>query len=436
MGTAMGCTGSTDDSMARGINRLPASYKNAKPGMHCDGGCLYLQVTEGAERNRRRSWIFRYRLSGRKPRDMGLGSIFDVTLAEARERARQYRNLVKDGIDPIEHRNARVAENLAATARVMTFDAAADAYIRHHRAGWKNTVHAAQWPSTLKAYASPVLGKLSVADIETAHIRKVLDPIWHDKPETASRVRSRIEAVLAWSIVSGYRTGDNPARWRGHLDKMYPAKSKLRPVRHQKALPYAEMPTFLVELRQRTGMAALALEFAVLTCVRTADVRNASLADMDVQAKIWTIRALSKTGKEHRVPLSDAAVAVFERAHTMAHDIRGAVGKSELAFPNDVTGARLSENAMLAVLDRMGRRGQMTTHGCRSTFRTWAQEQTSFTWEVAEMALGHAVGSKVERAYARGDALKKRVAIMQSWANYLARPPQAGKGIPLQGRSG
>jgi integrase len=422
--------------MARGINRLPASYKNAKPGMHCDGGCLYLQVTEGAERNRRRSWIFRYRLSGRKPRDMGLGSIHDVTLAEARERARQYRNLVKDGIDPIEHRNARVAENLAATARVMTFDAAAEAYIRQHRAGWKNPVHAAQWVSTLKTYVSPVLGRLSVAEIETAHVRKVLDPVWHDKPETASRVRSRVEAVLAWSIVSGYRVGDNPARWRGHLDKLYPAKSKLRPVRHQKALPYMEMPAFLAELRRRTGMAALALEFAILTCVRTADVRNAKRAEVDLRAKTWTIRALSKTGKEHRVPLSDAAVAAFEKAHTIAHEIGGGVRRSELAFPNDVTGARLSENAMLAVLDRMGRRGQMTTHGCRSTFRTWAQEMTSYPWEVAEMALGHAVGTKVERAYARGDALNKRVAIMGSWANYLAKPQQPAAVIPISQNAG
>jgi integrase len=230
---------------------------------------------------------------------MGLGSINDVTLSEARERARQYRNLVKDGIDPIEHRNARVAENLAATARVMTFDAASEAYIRQHRAGWKNPVHAAQWVSTLRTYVSPELGRLSVAEIDTAHVRKVLDPIWHDKPETASRVRSRIEAVLAWSIVSGYRAGDNPARWRGHLDKMYPAKAKLRPVRHQKALPYAEMPGFMTELRQRSGVAALALEFAVLTCVRTADVRNAKRADIDLQSKTWIIPALSKTAKEH-----------------------------------------------------------------------------------------------------------------------------------------
>ncbi|MGO9672710.1 MAG: tyrosine-type recombinase/integrase [Methylocella sp.] len=408
--------------MARGINRLPASFKRLGPGMHCDGGNLYLQVTLGAADNRRASWIFRYALKGRKPRDMGLGSADDVTLSEARETAREYRNHIRQGIDPIGRRDAAIAQNLAASAAVMSFDEAATIYIRNHRAAWKSPVHAAQWGSTLKMYASPVIGRMSVAEIETAHVLKVIEPIWHEKTETAGRVRGRIEAVLGWATVSGHRKGENPARWRDHLDNLLPARSKVRAVRHQTALPYGIMPAFMSDLRQRSGMGALALEFAILTCVRTADVRNAKHADIDRAAAMWIIPLFSKTAAEHRVPLSTAALATFDRARAMATEIGGAVGRSEFAFPNDVTGAHLSENAMLAVLDRMGRKGEMTTHGCRSTFRTWAQEQTNFPWELAEMSLGHKVGNKVERAYARGDAFKKRIAIMQAWANFCDRP--------------
>jgi integrase len=364
---------------------------------------------------------------------MGLGSLNDVSLSEAREAAREYRNLVKQGIDPIGYRDAQIARNLAADVAVVTFDQAAESYIKQHRAGWRNPVHAAQWGSTLRAYASPVIGKMSVADITTAHMMKILEPIWQEKPETASRVRARIEKILSWATTSKYRAGDNPARWRDHLDNLLTAPSKLRKVKHQSALPYAEMPAFMAELRQRSGMAALALEFAILTCVRTSDVRNAKSADIDLATPMWTIPEMTKTAREHRVPLSTAAVSVFERARRISEEIDGDVGKSEFAFPNDVTGARLSENAMLAVLDRMGRRGVMTTHGCRSSFRTWAQEQTNFPWELAEMSLGHTVGDKVERAYARGDAFKKRIAIMQAWADFCARPQRAGKVIHLQG---
>jgi integrase len=201
----------------------------------------------------------------------------------------------------------------------------------------------------------------------------------------------------------------------------------VRAVKHQPALPYAKMPAFMAELRARNGMAALALEFAILSRVRTADVRNAKHADVDRSTQTWVIPEFSKTAREHRVPLSTAALAVFDKARDIAKGIGGKVGASGLAFPNDVSGDRLSENALLAVLRRMGRKGAMTTHGCRASFRTWAQEQTNFPWEVAEMALGHKVGTKVERAYARGDALKKRYAIMQQWANFLAGPSKSGK---------
>lgn len=402
--------------------------------MHCDGGGLYLQVSIGAAGNRCLSWIFRYTLSGQKARDMGLGSVNDVSLAEAREMARGYRKLVKQGIDPIKHRNAERAKNLAANVAAMTFDQAAESYIRQHRTAWKSAVHAAQWVSTLKTYASPRIGRMSVADIDTAHVMNVIEPIRQTKPETASRLRGRLEAVLGWATVSGFRKGENPARWRDHLDNLLPARGKVRAVRHQPALPYADMPRFMAELRNRQGMAALALEFAILTCVRTADVRMARHADIDRAAKMWVIPSLKKTGLEHRVPLSTAALAVFERARDMAKDIGGKVGRSEFAFPNDVTGAGLSENAMLGVIDRMGYGGQMTTHGCRSSFRTWAMEQTNFPWELAEISLGHTVGSKVERAYQRGSAFQKRIAIMQAWSNFCDRPADGGKVISIMAR--
>jgi len=355
--------------MARGINRLPASFKNLKPGLHCDGGNLYLQVSLGAS-GYNRSWIFRYWLKGRKARDMGLGSINDITLAEAREKAREYRKLVKEGIDPIIRRDADRAKNLAANIATMTFDQAAEIYIRQHRSAWKSAVHAAQWKATLRDHVSPKIGRMSVADIDTAHVMKALQPIWLTKPETASRVRGRIEAVLGWATVSGYRKGENPARWRDHLDNLLPAKGKVRAVKHQTSLPYADMPAFMAELRQRQGMGAAALEFAILTCVRTADVRNAKHSDIDRAAKMWIIPALSKTGAEHRVPLSTTALAVFDKARAHVKDIGGKVRASEFAFPNDVTGSRLSENAMLNLLERMGCKGTVTTHGFRSTFRT------------------------------------------------------------------
>src|SRR5262245_23228736 len=225
---------------ARQPGQLPKTYKILKPGMHCDGGNLYLQITEGEHGNRRLSWIFRYRLAGGKTRDMGLGSVNDLSLLQARENAREYRLLVKEGIDPIAQRGAQRAANIAANKAVMTFDQAAAAYIRQHFAAWTNPVHARQWPQTLRDYASPVIGQMDVAAIETAHVMKVLEPLWQTKTETASRLRGRIEAILGWCTVSGYRKGDNPARWRDHLDNLLPSKSKVAKVRHQTALPYQD----------------------------------------------------------------------------------------------------------------------------------------------------------------------------------------------------
>jgi len=436
--------------MARALARLSARrIYTAKPkgritrGAHkgkprdaillCDGGGLYAQITLGKEKNVRRSWIFRYQLSKDHPvRDMGLGPIDDIDLATARELARKYRGLIREGKDPIRERDAERARNLANSTAVMTFDKAAETYITQHRSGWKNPAHAAQWPASLKTYASPIIGKMSVADIDTPHVLKVLTPIWQTKPDTAKRVRGRIENILGWATVAGYRKDahghdkPNPARWRGHLQTSLAAPGKVRKVKHQASVPYVEMPPFIIELRERQGMAALALEFAILTCVRVSDVLNARPAHINRAERRWDIPHLSKTGAPHRVPLSDAALAVIDKAGEIASGIGGAIAASEFLFLNNVTGAALHRNALLAVLRRMGRKGVATAHGFRASFRTWAQERTNFPWELCELVLGHKVGDQVERAYARGDALKKRIAIMQQWANFLARPAKSG----------
>jgi integrase len=421
-----------EDEMARPIHRLSvAAVKNIKqPGLHADGAGLYLQVSIGADGFVRRSWIFRYQ-RGTRVRDMGLGPTHTHGLAEARELARACRQQLARNVDPIEHRRAERAGTAAKAVAVMTFDQCAEIYAREHRKGW-SPVHARQWSSSLAAYASPFIGRLSVADIGIEHVRKVLDPIWTTKPETASRVRGRVESVIAWAIVSGYRTGDNnPARWKNHLDKLLPPTGKVREVVRQPALPHAEMPAFMADLRTRKGMGALLLEFTILTAVRSTDARHARRQDVDRVARLWTIPKFSKTRSEHRVPLSDAALAVLDAAAKIASEVGGAVARSEFCFPNDVTGAALSENVMLETLRRMGVKGKMTAHGARSALRTWAQEMTNFSWEVAEMALGHKVGSKVERAYLRGSALEKRAALMQSWANYLAKPRAPAEVIPI-----
>jgi integrase len=400
-----------------------------------DGGNLYLQVSRGNTGNIRRSWIFRFQ-RGDRVRDMGLGSTADYTLREAREFANKYRKLHQQGKDPVIERNTEIARNVAAKG-AMTFDQAAEQYISTHKSAWRSKSHRDQWPSSLKTYASPKIGKMLVGDIDTEHVMQVLTPIWHDKVDTASRVRQRIELVLGWATAQGLRKDQhghdkpNPARWLGHLKNLLPPPTKVRKRKNQPALPYSEMPKFMAELRARNGIASLALEFAILCGVRTYDVRHAKRSDIDHAKRMWIIPAYSKTGVEHRVPLSKPTMVTVEKVEASSHDLGGAVAKSEYLFPNDRTGKPLSENALLAVIERMGRKGTMTTHGCRASFRTWMQEQTNFPHELAEMSLGHKVGDDVVRAYARGDALKKRIAVMESWANYLARPAGEGKVIPL-----
>ncbi len=402
--------------MAKTIGKLTALKvaRDLPVGMYADGAGLYLQVTGAGAK----SWIYRFSLRG-KAREMGLGSLSAVRLADARTKAAECRTLRQEGIDPIEARKVRQAEAALEDAKATTFKEAADRYIELHRAGWKNAKHAAQWTNTLSTYVYPTIGALSVQAIDTELVSKVLQPIWRTKPETANRVRGRIEKVLDWAKVRGLRQGDNPARWRGHLEIDFPARSKVKPVKHHAALPYAELPDFVVRLREQDGVAARALEFTILTAARTAEVIGATRDEADAAAKVWAVPAeRMKAGKEHRVPLSSRALAILRDATALQ------TGDDQFVFPGGKRGKPLSNMAMTAVLRRMGH-GGITVHGFRSTFRDWAAERTNFPNEVVEMALAHAVGDKVEAAYRRGDLFEKRRRLMAEWATYCNTPSAA-----------
>jgi len=385
--------------------------KLTKPGRYLDERGLYLQVISPTNR----SWLLRYvRIS--RERWMGLGPLHAFTLEEARERARRARQQLADGLDPIEYRNeqirARVAADTLLAAQSVTFEDAANQYFRFHGGKWKNSKHRAQFLSTLKQYAFPYIGKLRVADIDKTLVLKVLDPIWHSIPETANRLRGRIETVLNFALVRGYRSGENPARWKGYLDHALPARSQVRKGGHHRALPFKEMAGFMVELRQRDGIAARALEFTILCAARTGEVIGALWGEVDFEKGIWTIPATRmKAGREHRVPLTGSAIAILRalpREDGNPHIFIGPKAKG------------LSNMAMDAVLRRMNYKDRATTHGFRSSFRDWAAELSTFPPEIAEAALAHIVGDKVERAYRRGDVLLKRSEMMECWARYCA----------------
>lgn len=389
---------------AAGLTARQVSTQKA-PGMFADGAGLYLAVTSSGSR----SWIFRFQIKGRR-RDMGLGSVDHFPLAEARERAAAARRLVADGIDPIEHRAAQQAATAAATAKATTFRQCAEAYIDTMRPSWKNAKHAAQWGSTLETYVFPIVGHLAVGDVDTALVCKVLDPIWRTKTETASRVRGRVEAILDYAKVRGLRGGENPARWHGHLELTYPAKGEVAPVRHHTALPYAAMPTFWPRLQVQDGLGARALELAILTAARTGEVLGARWPEIDFDGRLWRIPAdRMKAGREHVVPLSDPAIALLRKL--------AAVCLGDLVFPGQVADRPLSDMAMAMTLRRM--KIDATPHGFRSTFRTWAGEQTSFPREIAEAALAHTQDDKTEAAYLRTDYLQKRRDLMAAWANFI-----------------
>jgi len=410
--------------MARHSNRLSAvKVKGQKlPGYFADGGGLYLQVTGDGEEQVSKSWIFRFALRGRA-REMGLGSVDDFSLKEARTKAVECRKLLHGGIDPIEQRKVERQRAALAEAKALTFAACAEAYIASHKAGWRNAKHVDQWINTLTTYAYPVFGKQPVQLVDVGLIMKVLEPLWTEKPETAGRLRGRIEAVLDWATVRGYRQGDNPARWRGQLQSLLPARGKVRRVVHHPALPYAEAGAFLASLRAQEGIAALALEFLILTATRTSETIGARWDEIDLDAGLWTIPATRiKAGKEHRVPLSTPALAILKQLRKTTD--------GEFVFPGCRAKRPLSNMAMLALLKRMSR-SDLTAHGFRSTFRDWASEQTNYPREVAEMALAHAVGDKVEAAYRRGDLFQKRQRLMEAWAGYCAKPA-GGKVVPIR----
>ena len=406
--------------MAHGINRLSArAVETSKSlGLIADGGGLYLQVSKSGAK----SWLYKFMLNGRA-REMGLGSLNAVSLADAREKAALCRSSLADGIDPIEARQADRSRNIAADQKTITFENAADAYIAAHESGWKNAKHASQWHNTLRADAYPVAGRLLVSDIDTAVVTQILRPIWDLKPETAGRLRGRIERILDWAAVSGYRQGQNPAQWRGHLDNLLPAKSRIHSVRHHPAMPYQEIGDFLLQLRERDGITALALEFLIYTAARTSEVRGAPWREFDLDSGIWTIPgSRMKEKKEHRVPLEDRPLEIVRELK------RNATG--DFVFPGEKPGKGLSDNALLSVLRRM--KIKETVHGFRSSFRDWAAEQTQGQREVAESALSHANANKVEAAYLRSDLFEKRRHLMNLWATHLDTPK--GKVVALNAR--
>ena len=411
-------------------------------GRYSDGGGLYLQVNESGSK----SCVFKFERTvrdgngqpKRKEHMMGLGGLATFGLAEARERARLLRQQIKDGIDPLAAKRTAKAERELAAAKALTFAQAAQAFYAQHEGQWRNRKHAAQFLSTLSTFAFPVIGNLSVAAIDTGLVLKVLEqkvdaergypagPLWQARPETASRLRGRIESVLGWATVRGYRQGDNPARWRGHLSEALPARSANGKVEHHAALPYAELPAFMADLRKREGVAAQALEFTVLTAARTGEVIGGARWDeIDLKAGVWTVPAgRMKAGKEHRIPLSSRAVELLK-------DLYREDG-NDFVFIGSQAGSGLSNMAMTTVLRRMGR-GGITVHGFRSTFRDWAAERTNFPNHVVEQALAHTISDKVEAAYRRGDLFAKRKALMEAWARYCEAPVSGGV-VPMRGR--
>jgi integrase len=401
-----------------------------KPGHYPVGGVpgLLMHVAPTGSKY----WVLRYSTgeirtsSTGKPfaarRDYGIGPYPEITLAQAREKAREVRGQLREGIEPVETRNAARAARKAERAKQLTFREAARKFLASKTREFKNEKHAAQWASTLKTYAFPVVGSLPVDRIELAHIVKILDGLWTEKTETATRVRGRIEAVLNWSIVSGFREAPNPAAWKGNLDAILPKPTKLKNVRHHRALPVSEMHGFMEALRKREGMAARALEFLVLTAARSGEVRGAAWAEMDMAAKTWTVPASRmKAGKDHVVPLTDDAVKLLK-------GLKRTEG-NDLLFPAP-RGGQLSDMALAAVMKRMD--VNAVPHGFRSTFRDWCSEFTNYPREVAEMALAHAIPSAVERAYRRGDLLAKRRLLMRDWCRFINAAMPTGDVLPIR----
>lgn len=397
----------------------PAVRNATRTGLHADGAGLYLSVTAKKAEGFSKSWLVRYTAPNGKRREQGLGSYPEITLAAARRIASAKREQARSGIDPIEVEHQARREAAREAAHAVSFRECAEAYLAANEGQWRNDKHRKQWRATLLTYAYPIFGDVSVSQIDTALVTRALDPIWTTKAETARRVRGRIETVLDWATVRGHREGPNPARWRGHLDKAMPKVSKASRVKHHAALPFADMPTFMTTLRRATGSSALALEFTILTAARTSEVLGARWSEIDLARRVWTVPAARmKTAREHRVPLSSAAIAVLDVLRPITDDVRSDVyhGERHIFVGGKREGA-LSNMALLMTLRRM-RRSDLTAHGFRSTFRDWTSEKTNFPGEVAEAALSHAISDRVEAAYRRGDLFEKRRHLMAAWGAY------------------
>ena len=397
-------------SKAKELSALAVQRLTA-PGMHAVGGVagLYLCVSSSGSR----SWIARVNVDGKR-REMGLGSFPDVSLSIAREKARAARSDTTMGIDPVAHRKEARSARQALKATQKTFADCAKAYIEAHSDSWRNAKHRAQWPSTFETYVYPTMGTVMVGEVTQAHVMAVLLPIWKTKTQTATRLRGRIEQVLAWATAAGFRQGENCARWTGLLDQLLPAPGKVSKPKHHPAVRVDDMPAFIKSLRQHEGLSPKALEFAVLTAARSGEVRGATWAEIDLEAAVWTVpKERMKAGKEHRVPLNTQAIKLLEAMPR----IEG----TELVFPAP-RGGQLSDMALTALTRRMNFRDDAgrvcVPHGFRSSFRDWVFERTDYPRDLAEAALAHALENKVEAAYRRGDALERRRAMMQAWANY------------------
>lgn len=387
--------------------------QNLKPGMYADGLGLYLKVRPGSSK----SWIFRYRIGG-KLRDMGLGPFHTVSLAEAREKAEVCRAIRLKGLDPLEERLKEQQAKTIAAAEAITFEKCAENYIDSHKASWKNSKHADQWTATLQTYVYPVFKDRPVSAIDDALVLKVLQPIWKDKTETASRIRGRIERILDWARVMKYRAGDNPARWKGHLDHLLAKRSRVATVVHHAALPIDETPNFIHILRQEETVVASAFEFCILNATRTSETLGMRWSEYDEQAQLWMVPAARmKAGRDHRIPLAQRSQLILAK---MRENRTG-----DFVFPGGVKERPLSTMAFLMLLRRLTRT-DITAHGFRSTFRDWAAERTDFTNEVVEMALAHTISNKVEAAYRRGDLFDKRRQLAEAWAAFCAgaAPPK------------
>jgi len=398
--------------VARELSPL-AINKLTNPGTHAVGGVagLSLRVYDAGQR----AWVLRTMVAGKR-REFGLGGYPTVLPASARDRARATLDKIFAGLDPTEEKQRQRSALRAAKAKAVSFSKVAEQYIAQHEAGWKNPKHAAQWATTLTTYAYPVIGLVTVANVDTPLVLKVLEPIWTEKTETASRLRGRIEAILDYATAKGLREGPNPARWKGHLALTLPSKRRVAPVEHHKSIPVTEMPSFMKQLRQISGVSARALEFLTLTAARSGEVRGMERNEVDLVNKIWVIPAIRmKAKREHRVPLSDAAVLILNR---MKQEASGS-----LVFPG-AKGKALSDMSLTSVMRRMGI--DAVPHGLRSSFRNWTAEMTAYPNEVAEMALAHTVSNAVEAAYRRGDLFEKRRSMMHDWAEFLNLQSLAG----------